>query len=67
MNKFPKRLRELREERQLSQHQLAKLLGISHNAISLWERNLRTPNFNDVIAIAQFFKVTTDYLAGLED
>ena len=67
MSKFAERLKELREENNLSQHQLATLIGISHNAISLWERRLRTPNFDDVIKFAIFFKVSTDYFAGLED
>lgn len=67
MNKFPERLKELREERKLSEFQLAKELGINQTTINRWERGLRTPNIEMVMIIAKYFKVSTDYLCGLED
>ncbi len=67
MNKFAERLKELRIENKLTQSQLAKKVGLSGTGIGQWERNERVPNLDAVIAIAQYFKVSLDYLAGLED
>ena len=67
VSKFSERLKELRLENNLTQNQLAKNLGFTHTAINLWEHRKRVPNFDMVIIIAQYFGVSTDYLAGLED
>lgn len=66
-NKFAERLKELREEKGLSQRQLGKLVGVSDRAIGLWEKKLRIPNLEIASEIARFFNVSIDYLAGLED
>ena len=65
--KFPERLKELRKENRLSQSELANKVGLTHTAIGLWELNKRIPNLDAVIKLANFFKVSLDYLAGLED
>ncbi len=67
MEKFIERLKELRQEKGLSQAQLAKATGISTGAIGFWETGERVPNAQSVIVLAKFFGVTTDYLLGLED
>lgn len=66
---FSKRLKELRTEKGLSQTQLSKNLNnkIVPSAIGLWERNKRVPNLDAVIMLAQYFCVSLDYIAGLED
>ena len=68
-SKFSKRLKELRIEKGLSQLQLSKRLDgkIAPSAIGLWERNKRVPNLDAVIILAQYFCVSLDYIAGLED
>lgn len=66
-NKFPERLKELREERNLSLKQLAKEIGVTDVAISRWENGHRTPNIDSLYSLAICFKVSTDYLLGLED
>lgn len=66
-NKFSIRFKELREERKLSQSQIGKELGYTQVCISRWESGERMPNANDIIAVAIFFNVTTDYLLGLTD
>lgn len=66
-NKFCERLKELREEKNLSQRSLAKELGISQAAIARWEANLQTPSIDTAISLATYFKVTIDYLVGLEE
>ena len=67
MNKFTERLKELREENSISQRELAKQIGFTQPAIARWELGSQIPNIEVAIAIAKYFKVTTDYLLGLED
>lgn len=67
MKIFGERLKELREERKVSMEELGKEIGVSHSAISRWERDLREPSLENAKQIAIFFKVSTDYLCGLED
>lgn len=67
MRVFAERLKELRLENNLTLKELASLIGVSDIAISRWENRLRIPNIESLIAIAKFFKVSTDYLLGLED
>ncbi len=65
--KFAERLKELRTEKQIGQVELAKALGVSNGIISLWENDLREPKLSNLIMLAAFFKVSIDYLAGIEN
>lgn len=67
MSKFSERLKELRLENSLTQEQLAKETGLSRSAIEYWELNKRVPSLDAAIVLADFFKVSIDYLAGRED
>ncbi len=64
---FAERLKELRLEKGIGQEQLAKELGVGKATISLWENALREPKLYGLITVAQYFGVSIDYLAGLED
>ncbi len=64
MADFANVLRQLRNERGLSQQELARLLGISKSAVNMYERGERQPNFETLELIADFFNVDTDYLLG---
>ena len=64
---FSEQLRELRQERGLGQVQLAKELDVGKSVISLWELGKCEPTLSKLIAMARFFGVSIDYLAGLED
>lgn len=66
-NIFKERLKELREERELNQSQLALESGISQAAIAKWESGDRTPNMYSLIILSKYFGVTTDYMLGLTD
>lgn len=66
MSIFAERLKELREEKELSMMQLASKLGVSDAAICKWENDLTEPRANNILSIAHFFEVSTDYLLGLE-
>ncbi len=66
-NQFSKRLSELRTENKLTQKQLAEKLNITGSAISYWERGERECSLNNLIEIAAFFDVSTDFLLGISD
>lgn len=57
----------LREEKKLSQPELADALGVNKGTISYWENDLKEPTAPNIVKIAKFFAVTTDYLLGLEN
>ncbi len=66
-NIFGERLRALRQERGIGQIQLAKELDVGKSIISLWEIGRCEPTLSKLIAISQYFHVSIDYLAGLEN
>ena len=53
---------ELRTEKKLSQRQLASIINVSPGVIGLWETNKRVPSFECVIALADYFEISTDVL-----
>ncbi|MBQ3502941.1 MAG: helix-turn-helix transcriptional regulator [Clostridia bacterium] len=69
MKVFAERLKDLRISKGLTQKELERELEgkITASAIGWWETEKRIPKFDSVIIIAQYFGVSTDYLAGLED
>ena len=66
-NIFYERLKELRIEKGIGQIELAKAVNVSKGIISLWENGLREPKLSNLITLANFFKVSIDYLVGLEN
>lgn len=58
---------ELRKERNLSQSELAKKIGVSQKAIDFWEKGINEPKASYIVKLAIFFNVTSDYLLGLID
>ena len=61
------RIKLLREELGLKQEELAKKLSVSPSAIGMYERDLREPNNELTLRIANFFNVSIDYLLGKTD
>ncbi len=64
MPSFALRLKELREEKELTQAGLGDKLNISRNTIASWEAGRRTPELETAKQIADFFDCTLDYLLG---
>lgn len=62
---FCKILKELRTARSLTQKELAQELKYSQSVISDWEKGATQPTAQAIIALAEFFDVTTDYLLGV--
>ena len=67
MVKFAERLKDLRLEKNLSRNDLANLLQVNPRTISYWELGQRECNLEQLYNLALIFKVTTDYLLGLEN
>lgn len=67
MSIFATRLRELRNEKNLSMKDLAKEINTSDAAISNWENDINEPKISYLIKLAKFFDVSTDFLLGLKD
>lgn len=66
-NVFSERLKELRQEKGIGQVELSERLNMSKGIISLWENGLREPTMSSLIALADYFDVSIDYLAGRKD
>ena len=61
------RLKELRAKRKISQVKLAMDLNMSQNNISRYENGEREADYDTLIAIADYFDVSVDYLLGRTD
>lgn len=59
------RLQDLREDKDLRQEDIAKVLGITRQQYQLYESGKREIKFSQVIELARFYKVSIDYIAGL--
>ena len=66
-NSFGEILKNIRTEKGIGQVELAKSLNVSKGIISLWENNFREPKLSNLIALAKYFNVSIDYLAGLSE
>ncbi len=64
---FGNTLKTLRLQYNLTQAQLAHKLGVTKSVVSAYENSLRMPSYDILISISKIFKVTTDYLLGLEN
>jgi len=67
MEIFGNNFKYLRQLIDKSQKDMAEILHISQSAVSHWEAGRKIPEIPMLITIAKYFKVSTDYLLGLED
>lgn len=67
MNQFTKRLKELLQESGKTQKEICDELGISKQKMSKWKTGYNEPCLNEVIMLAKYFDVTTDYLLGVDE
>ena len=67
MRKFNKIFKELVDQSGLSNVKIAKELGVSHSTINRWKNGQSDILSDDLIKVAKFFDVPTDYLLGLID
>lgn len=67
MMNFGQRLSILRKEKGYTQKTFAQELGITERSIRAYENGTRRPDFNGLIALADYFNVSLDYLVGRSD
>ena len=61
------RMKELREDNDITQKELAEYLHIKQNTYSQYENGQRQLPIDILIALAKYYKVSTDYILGLSD
>ena len=64
MQEYRNRIRDLREDRDLRQVDVASATGIDQKTLSNYETGKTNPDSYAIIRLAEFFQVTTDYLLG---
>ena len=60
------RIKYLREQKGLTQADLAKQLGITRSSVNAWEMGISVPSTQYIVELSNIFKVSTDYLLGVE-
>lgn len=65
--KFNEKLRNEREDRDITQTELGEVLKMSQRKISRLERGDTEPTTDEIIKICSFFEKTADYMLGLTD
>ena len=64
-SEFCKRLKKLRTEKELTQKDISNFLGLtSYTTISKWEKGVNDPPIELCMKLAEFFKVSLNYLVG---
>lgn len=64
MEKIGTKIKELREKKGLFQQDLANELHVTKGAVGMWETNKRVPDVETIRNIADYFKVSVDWLTG---
>lgn len=65
--KYYKRLYDLRTDNDLTQEKVAKILNTSKQTYGRYENGQRKLSIEDLIKLAEFYNVSTDYILGLSD
>lgn len=67
MYKLSERLKELRRQNNISQNALAKQMNLTRATVNAWEMGISCPNAQSLVMLSQYFKVSVDYLLGLNN
>lgn len=67
MRKFAEILKELRMEKGVSIMALGKAISVSDSTICRWENGISDIKSDQLILLASYFSVSTDFLLGLEE
>ncbi len=67
MEHFGKKLKDLRIEKNLTCKEVADAIGLTKNAITNYETNIREPSLSVLKRLCDFYDVTADYLIGRTD
>ena len=64
---YVERIRELREDNDLKQKEVAEYLGTTQQVYSRYEKGENEMPIRHIVALAKFYNVTTDYILGVSD
>lgn len=64
---FHKRIRDIREDKDLTQKDIAKILGITKQQYQLYESGKRDFKYYHIIELTKYYNETADYILGLSD
>lgn len=64
---YIKRIRDLREDNDKTQEEIAKVLGTSQTMYARYERGANEMPLHHLITLCKYYKVTSDYILGLSD
>lgn len=64
---FDERIKELRKRDRITQVELAEAMELSKGTVAMWEVGQREANFQTLQKLADYFKVSIDYLLGYSD
>lgn len=62
---YYQRLKDLREDNDKKQEDIAKILNTSQKQYSRWERGEREIPFHNIITLAKYYNISIDYIAGI--
>ena len=65
MKTYYERLRDLREDRDLTQADIANLLGTTQQVYSRYEKGINQIPLHHLVTLCKFYKVSSDYILGL--
>ena len=60
------KVKKLREQKGLSQAELARLIGITRSSVNAWEMGISVPSTQYIVDLAGVFEISTDYLLGVD-
>ena len=67
MKTYWERLRELREDRDLNQSQVAEILGIRQQAYSRYEKGIHEIPVRHIVTLCRYYGVSADFVLGLSE
>ncbi|MBD5152701.1 MAG: helix-turn-helix transcriptional regulator [Oscillibacter sp.] len=67
MADFAERIRELRHKQGMTQQALGKIIDVRQDTISIYETGKHYPEVRNLMILADYFGVSTDYLLGRTD
>ena len=67
MADFSERMRDLRFDRGMTQEEVGKIIGVKRYSVYSYEKGLNYPEVRGLIILADYFKVSLDYLVGRTD
>lgn len=59
------KIKDIREDNDMSQKQISKILGVNRSTYSLWELGINIMPFKHLFSFSQFFNISIDYIMGL--